>query len=121
MNKLLLLVILILTLLSCRKDSFITSKDAIISFSADTVYFDTVFTSAGSVTKSVKIINGNDKKLRLTAIKLMGGSQSYFAINIDGSPGPAAQDIELDAGDSIYIFVAVRIQPNTANLPFLIE
>jgi len=119
MNKLLPLIILTL-ILSCRKDAFITGKNAVISFSTDTVHFDTVFTTAGSVTKSVKIINGNDKKLRLTAIKLMGGSQSYFTINVDGSPGPAVQDIELDGRDSLFIFVTVRIQPNAANLPFLI-
>ena len=110
-----------LALFSCRKDSFITSKDAIVRLSADTLFFDTVFVSTGSITEAVKVINGNDQKLRLSDVKLMGGSQSYFSININGAPGSVRQNIELEAGDSIYIFVAVSIQPNAANLPFIIQ
>jgi hypothetical protein len=106
---------------SCRKDSFITGRNALINFSADTLFFDTVFTSTGSITQSVKIINTNNQKLRLTSVKLMGGAQSFFHINIDGLPGPEQDDLELDAGDSLYIFVAVQITPGAANLPFVIQ
>ena len=123
MTKHLLLILSLATLLvlSCRKDSFITSKDAVVNFSSDTLLFDTVFTTAGSITESVKIINNNNQKLRLSSVKLMGGSQSYFQINIDGSPGPEQDNLDLEAGDSLYIFVAVRIAPGTANLPFVIQ
>jgi len=114
-------LVVVLTLLSCRKDSFITSTDAVVSFSSDTLFFDTVFVSTGSITQSVKIINGNDQKLRLSDVKLMGGSQSYFAINIDGMAGPERQGVELEAGDSIYVFVAVTIRPGAANLPFVVQ
>ena len=110
-----------LTFFSCRKDNFITSKDAVVRFSSDTLFFDTVFVSTGSVTEVVKLINGNDQKLRLSDIKLMGGSHSYFAINIDGTPGPQRQGLDLEAGDSLYIFVAVTIQPGAADLPFVVQ
>jgi hypothetical protein len=118
---LLILSVIALITLSCQKNSFITSKNAIVSFSSDTLFFDTVFTSTGSITQSVKIINGNDQKLKLSDVKLMGGAQSRFAINIDGTPGPELGDIELEARDSVYIFVAVRINPDTANLPFIVQ
>jgi hypothetical protein len=121
MNKLLLVVSVALLVLSCRKNSFITSKDAIVLFSADTLSFDTVFVTTGSVTQSVKIINANNQQLRLTDVRLMGGSQSYFSINIDGSPGPEVDNIDLAAGDSLYIFVAVAINPGAANLPFIVQ
>jgi len=124
MKKLLLIVVIVVTALlvaSCTKNSFITSKDAAVVFSADTVFFDTVLVTTGSITQSVKVINTNSQKLRLTDIRLMGGAQSYFGINIDGSPGPEVDDIDLDAGDSLYIFVAVQINPNSANLPFIIQ
>jgi len=107
--------------LSCRKDSFITSADAVVRFSTDTLFFDTVFVSTGSITQAVKIINGNDQKLRLSDIKLMGGSQSYFSINIDGSAGPQQQGLALEAGDSIYVFVAVTIKPGAVDLPFVVQ
>ena len=58
---------------SCKKDIFITSKDARLSTSADSLKFDTVFTVTGSITKSFKILNNNDQKLLLSKIKLGGG------------------------------------------------
>jgi hypothetical protein len=106
---------------SCRKDSFITSKNAVVNFSSDTLFFDTVFSSTGSITEAVKIYNSNSQKLRLSDVKLMGGSQSFFAINIDGVAGPEQSGLELEAGDSLYIFVAIRINPNTDSLPFIIQ
>lgn len=120
-QPLLLLSTFIVLLVACRKNSFITSGNALIQVSADTLLFDTVFVSTGSITEQVKIINPNDRKLRLSTIRLMGGNASYFHINIDGSPGPRQDDIDLEAGDSLYIFAAVRIDPQTANLPFVIQ
>ncbi|MDR3716215.1 MAG: choice-of-anchor Q domain-containing protein [Puia sp.] len=123
MNKSLLLLLFFagLFVLSCQKNSFITGKNAQIAFSSDTLFFDTVFTSTGSVTQSVKIINGNNQKLRLSAVRLMGGQQSMYKIIIDGVTGPELDDIVLDANDSIYIFVAVTINPGAANLPFVVR
>jgi len=121
MNRLIFIFLVGLFVISCRKASFITSKDAVVAFSADTLRFDTVFVTTGSVTQQVKIINPNSQELHLTDIRLMGGVQSYFAINIDGSPGPELDNIDLDAGDSLYIFVAVQINPNSGSLPFIIS
>ena len=56
---------------SCRKDTFITSPQANVSTSVDTLKYDTVFTSAGSVTQSFKIFNNNNQKLRLSQVKLV--------------------------------------------------
>jgi hypothetical protein len=121
MNRLIFIFLVVLFAISCRKSTFIMSKTAAVAFSADTLFFDTVFVTTGSVTQSVKIINPNSQKLRLTDVRLMGGVQSYFAINIDGSPGPEQDNIDIDAGDSLYIFVAVQINPNSANLPFIVS
>lgn len=51
----------------------------------------------------------------------MGGSGSAFKINVDGVVGPDADDLEINANDSIYVFVQVNIDPNSANLPFVIR
>lgn len=106
---------------SCKKDSFITSPDASLRISADSIKFDTVFTTTGSVTQSFKIVNENDQKLRLENIKLMGGSNSAFRININGSASNDLNNVEIAANDSIYVFVAVSINPSAANLPFIIN
>jgi len=106
---------------SCKKDSFITSGDASVTITVDTLKYDTVFTSTGSVTQSFKIINENRQKLRLSGVKLMGGSSSSFKMNVDGIPTTQASDIEIEANDSIYVFVQVKIDPSAANLPFIIR
>lgn len=106
---------------SCKKESFITSADAEVYFSADTLKYDTVFTITGSVSQSFIILNKNNQKLRLSSVRLMGGSNSAFKINVDGFTGPVVNNIEIEANDSVYVFVSVSINPNTNNLPFIIR
>lgn len=108
-------------LISCRKDSFITSSDARISLSADTLKYDTVFPTAGSVTQLFKIFNDNNQKLRLSSIKLAGGAASSFKMNVDGLSTAEATNIEIAANDSMYVFVQVNVNPSSANLPFVIR
>jgi len=117
------LVILSLSifLFACKKDSFITTPDASVTITADTLKYDTVFTATGSITQSFKIINENDKKLKITSVKLMGGNSSAYKINVDGFTGPEVNNIEIAANDSIYIFVSVIIDQNAGNLPFIIQ
>jgi hypothetical protein len=106
---------------SCKKDSFITSGDARIATSVDSLKYDTVFTSIGSITQSFKISNLNNQKLLLSKVKLMGGSASAFKININGLPSSEISDVEIASEDSIYVFVTANINPNTANLPFVVR
>jgi hypothetical protein len=105
----------------CKKNSFITNPDAALNISADTLKFDTVFTSAGSIVQGFKIININDEKLKLSSIKLMGGSSSSFKINIDGASTTELNNIDIESNDSLYVFVQVNINPAAGNLPFIIS
>lgn len=104
---------------ACKKDSFITGSNAALNVSNDSLYFDTLFTSAGSVTQLFKIYNGNDQKLRVSNISVSNGS--FFKINADGRPGPQVNNLEMDANDSLYVFVSVLIDPTTADLPYVVE
>ena len=115
------LIIILFFTVSCKKESFITSGNAKLSTSADTLYFDTVFTSVGSVTQYFRIFNDNDKKLKIGNIQLGGGINSAFKFNVDGFKGPSVTDIELDANDSIYVFVTVKIDPTSTNNPFVLQ
>ncbi|MEJ7828650.1 MAG: hypothetical protein WKF91_10650, partial [Segetibacter sp.] len=107
--------------LSCRKTSFIQSADALVNTSADTLHFDTVFTTTGSITKSFKIFNRNDQKLRLSNVKLMGAASSAFKLNVDGTAGVDFNNIEIAPNDSIYVFVSVTISQNSARLPYIVQ
>lgn len=114
-------IILLCVLFSCKKESFIKSGSASLSTSIDTLKFDTVFTTTGSVTQSFKIFNGNDQKLLLSHVRLAGGNTSYFKLNVDGTPGQEINNIELLPNDSAYVFVQVKINPTSADLPFVIR
>jgi hypothetical protein len=106
---------------SCRKDSLITSSDARITITADTLKFDTVFVTAGSTTQYFIIKNENDQKLKLSSVKLMGGTASRYKINVDGVANAEVQNVEIDANDSIYVLVQVNVNPNAGVLPFVIR
>ena len=108
-------------LISCGKDEIISSKDAVLRTSVDTLKFDTVFTTAGSITKSFKIVNGNNKLLRIASLQLAGGAASAYKINVNGVAGNTFSNIDIRANDSIYVFVKVNINPTGANQPFIIE
>lgn len=105
---------------SCKKETN-TSADVRLGISKDTLRFDTVFTTTGSITKSFKILNNNDQKIVLSKIKLMGGPASAFKINVNGTPANELNNAEIAANDSIYVFVTVNVNPTAANLPFIIS
>ena len=115
------IVVVSLFISACKKESFITSPDATLTLSADTIKFDTVFSSVGSITQSLKITNQNNQKLLLSNIKLMGGNNSSYKININGIPANETSDVEIAANDSIYIFISVTINPGLNNLPFIVS
>jgi hypothetical protein len=117
----LIIAVILITVTGCKKDSFITSADALLSLSEDTLHFDTVFTSVGSATQYMKIFNLNSQKLKLSSVQLMGGTSSFFKLNVDGSAGTLFNDIEIAANDSLYLFSTVSINPTTANLPFVVR
>jgi len=119
-KKFLLLIIIVSGfIISCTKEEvFTTNAGAKLAFSTDTVLFDTVFTTLGSVTKRFKIYNRNDKSIR-TSIRLAGGSSSAYRINVDGEPVTSAKEFSILPKDSIYIFVDVTVDPANQNQPFI--
>src|SRR6266542_3115052 len=123
MKATLTLLILSVTifLAACKKDSFITSPDAQVTITADSLKYDTVFTTAGSITQSFKIINENNQKLKISTVKLMGGNSSSYKIIADGYTGPEVNNLEIAPNDSLYVFVSVIINQSANNLPFIIR
>ncbi len=116
-----LTISLLIFLFSCKKDSFITSSDARLSVSSDTLKYDTVFVTAGSTYLSFTIINDNNQRLRLSSLKLMGGTASVYKMNVDGTSGTSFANLEIAANDSLFVFVQVNVNPTTASLPFVLR
>jgi hypothetical protein len=108
------------SLQSCKRDEPLTDSDAHLEFSNDTILFDTVFTSVGSATKHFKIYNRNNRTLKISKIYIAGGENSFFRMNVDGIPGREFSDIYIEAGDSLYIFTEVTVDPNNQNNPLVV-
>lgn len=109
------------TIMSCKKDKLLTDPSATLSFSQDSILFDTVFTTIGSATRNIRVINKNNQKVNISSIRLAQGQASNFFLNVDGTPGKSVNDVEILANDSIYIFVQVNVNPTNANSPLIIE
>ena len=104
---------------SCRKDVLFEDNTAKIEFSTDTVFFDTVFTTVGSITERIKIYNPYDLPIQLDRIWLRSGPQSNFKLNVDGLAGKDVKDVRIEANDSIFVFIEVTVDPNGGNTPMV--
>ena len=111
----------VLLFVSCRKDSYISSPDARVEVSADTLKFDTLFVTAGSTYRTLKIVNDNNQKLKISSLQLAGGNASAFKMNVDGIIGTQFSNLDIEANDSLYVFVQVNVNPSAGNLPFIIR
>jgi hypothetical protein len=107
---------------SCNKDEDITfDPTAKLNYSTDSVLFDTVFTSIGSSTRRLKINNPNPKAINIDNIRLSGGANSSFSLNINGLAVNETSNLKLNGNDSINVFVKVLIDPTNHDLPFIVQ
>ena len=103
---------------SCIEDDFTTSSSDILSFSTDTLSFDTVFTDLGTPTARLKVYNRAKKSVNISSVTLREPS-SRFAINVDGQSGTSFHDVEIRGEDSIFVFVECLLPPSPDNAPLL--
>jgi hypothetical protein len=110
---------------ACKKDELLTDSSAKLDFSVDSILFDTVFTQVGSTTRSFRIYNNHDQPINISKIFLGAGSNSQYRINVDGSAttssNPIIRDVEIMAGDSLFVFVQVTVDPTGSTSPLLIK
>ncbi len=119
----LLAVLLLPAVFGCRQDRFTPNADIALRFEADSVLFDTVLVTAGSITKRLKVFNPTNTNVLIDEVYLSGKrltGQSAYRININGVPSNDLQGVELRANDSLYLFIEVTIDPTSTNTPFLV-
>lgn len=126
LNRMIILILLVSALTS----SFSSCSDneigplSQLSFSRDTVLFDTVFTQMGSHTEAFLIRNTGSQPVQISRVYLGGASASSYRFNINGYPGGTnnmVEDIEIEGNDSMYVFVEVTIDPNNGTAPLIYE
>ncbi|MFV0265799.1 MAG: hypothetical protein ACK5HT_01560, partial [Draconibacterium sp.] len=112
---------LLFSLFSCEDEGYVSSPDAQLQFSTDTIAFDTIFTTIGSTTQRFTVRNPYNEPVLISSIRLAGGSMSNFRLNINGELEDEVYDVEVPGRDSIFIFVEVTIDPNGQNLPMVVQ
>jgi hypothetical protein len=108
----LVLILIIISLSSCREDFEFEPSSGNLEFSADTIYLDTVFTDIGSSTYQFKVYNRSDDDISIPSVALAEGEGSRYRLNVDGVAGKTFQDVEILANDSIFVFIEVTADIN---------
>ncbi len=94
-----------------------------LSFSVDTLEFDTVFTEMQTVTIRMRVYNENDRAINIRSVYIGGrDGQTPFAFSINGRKGPTRiSNVGIEGKDSAYVLVSARIDSRNQNNPFIIE
>lgn len=114
---------LIALIMGCdpSEEKITAESNARLTFSTDTVIFDTLFSSVGSITKRLRVFNQNDKAVKIDRLALGKGGSSAYTITINGTESTEFRDEVIFGGDSLLILVKVLIDPMNADLPFLVK
>ncbi len=120
MKRIFYIFAILCLLTSCHEGIISDDPTLRLTFSRDTLQFDTVFTSMGSATMRVMVHNDNRNALSINKIWLKQGL--YFKVNVDGESNLThLKDYTLRGGDSVYVFVRVFINPQNQNSPVLVR
>lgn len=110
-------------LVSCNdSDDFTTSRSALLTFSTDTIKFDTVISTIGSSTRQMMVYNRNADGVRVMTARMKKGSDTPFRVNVHGSylereSGAKAYDFEVRSGDSLRVFAEVTVPEHGQDTP----
>jgi hypothetical protein len=96
-----LLLLIIVSGCSLRPDTFVAKGD--LSFSTDTVFFDTIFTSLPSPTERLVVRNYSGKNMLISKIKLEKATD--YSLIFDGITANEIDNYELEDGDSAIAFI----------------
>jgi hypothetical protein len=106
---------------ACEKEKINSSSNAVLHFSSDTVTFDTLLTSIGSPTKNLRVINQTNENIVISSVRLSGGNQSGFRLNVNGEASNETYNVQIPARDSIFIFIDAILEKTGKNNPLVTE
>ena len=117
------IAIIAVLLTACTdSDSFGTSTGNRLTFSEDTICFDTLFSTIPSATQTFWVRNERGDGIRIQTARLERSNQSGYRVNVDGTYlDPVGSDFEVRKGDSILVFVEITTRENHEDGPQLVE
>lgn len=106
MMKRIFYILLPLLLMACSEDErFTMNRSDVLTFAAEGVKVDTVFSGISSSTYSIWLHNNNSDAIRIMTAQLADGTKG-FRVNVDGEyANPAVTNVEVLEGDSLLVFV----------------
>lgn len=114
------LLLAMLQLYACQENTISNDPTLQLTFSHDTMLFDTVFTAMGSSTRKIMVYNPNKNAINIEQVCLQNGD--YFHINLDGENNiDKLRNLTIRGGDSLFLFVRAYIDPQAEDSPVLIE
>ena len=102
---------------SCLDENFTSSPDKRLTFSADTLRFDTIISTVSSSTRKIMIYNTNNEGIRVSNVTLVNGDNSGFRINLDGVKGTSFENVEVLKKDSMFLFVDIKTETSGSDFP----
>jgi hypothetical protein len=100
-------LLFIIALSSCDKPRVFV-ESGMLEFSADTVKFDSIFTTFQAPTGRLIAFNNTDNNINISRIWLESGANSEFSLIVDGIRSDDVSDVPLGQGDSAHVFVTFR-------------
>lgn len=116
------LMIMSVFIAACSDETdFSSDPTHCLTFAAEEITFDTLFTTVPSSRSGMMVYNRNDKALRITSVELLSGGDSGFRVLVDGQYGTFIRDIEIWSNDSLYVFAELTPPKNGADKPLKVE
>jgi len=101
-----------LTMPGCKPREEELQTSGALEFSADTVKFDTVFTTLRTVTKRLWVYNRNPKGVNVDLIGLDRPAASAYTLLINGDLKQTASNLFVRGADSLLILVRAKLPDN---------
>ena len=104
-----------LTMPGCKPREEVLQTTGALEFSADTVKFDTVFTTIRTVTKRLWVYNRNPKAVSVDLVSLENPAASPYTLIINGDLKQTASGLYIRGQDSLLILVRAQLRDNGQN------
>ena len=100
-------LLLIGLLVSCERP-INPVEEGTLSFSADTVMFDSIFTTFLTPSERLIVSNNNGRAVNISRIYLEEGEESEFSMIVDGIESDDVSDIVIANADSMHMFINLK-------------
>ena len=104
-----------------QEEDITVDPQAMLTFSTDTLFFDTLFTDTTSFTRRFRVFNPQKNALRITDISLQQAGNSSYSLTVNGVQAESFQDQIILGEDSLLVLVTVFIPSRGEDTPFLVE